>query len=184
MNGHVRVIPCVVAVVDRVTNMRWSTGKLAAGITAAILVIVAVSSHHGSRGSSSSSGQTQSSRPSVSETTSAASPAHIVMLHGRGADNSCSEEDSEARIYVSFTLRNTGDQDGTVNPWATFDYSDGGNSTESYDTNYGHDLTVPAHSEVDATFYHTFNPQQHYMIRCAGYPDLSSDTAGYYLPMS
>jgi hypothetical protein len=41
-----------------------------------------------------------------------------------------------------------------------------------------------AHSEVDATFFHTFNPQQHSMIRCAGYPDLNSDTGGYYLPMS
>ena len=41
-----------------------------------------------------------------------------------------------------FTLRNTGDQAGTVNAWAPFDYSDGGNSTESYDTNYGHDLVA------------------------------------------
>jgi hypothetical protein len=108
--------------------------------------------------------------------------AHIVMMHGPNSDNSCTEEDGEARIYVTITLRNSGDAAGTVNPWATFDYSDGGNSTESYGSNWGHDFNVPAHSVRDASFYHTFNPQQHSMIRCAGYADLSSDTGGYYLP--
>jgi hypothetical protein len=111
--------------------------------------------------------------------------AHITMLRGSNSDNSCTENDGEARIYVMFTLRNSGDADGTVNPWATFDYSDGGNSTETYFANYGHDLIVPAHTEVDATFYHTFNPQQHAMIRCSGYADLGdSSSAGYYLPLS
>src|SRR4029077_671621 len=109
-----------------------------------------------------------------------AGAAQITMLRGNTSDNECTEADSEARIYVGITLRTDGDTAGTVTPWATFDYSDGGHSTESYSTNYGHDLEVPAHEEVDATFYHTFNPQQHAMIRCAGYVDLgdSSDT-GY-----
>ena len=119
-------------------------------------------------------------------TTAAAAPAgsaHIVMMRGSNSDSACTEEDGEARIYVVITLRNTGDAAGTVNPWATFDYSDGGNSTESYDTTWGHDFIVPAHSVRDASFYHTFNPQQHSMIRCAGYADLSNSTAtGYYLP--
>jgi hypothetical protein len=114
-----------------------------------------------------------------------AASADIVMLHGPGADNYCTENDSEARIYVSFTLRNNGDAAGTVNPWATFDYSDGGNSTEDYYNGYGHDLEVPAHTEVDATFFHTFNPQQHAMIRCAGFLDLGDPSSkGYYLPAS
>jgi hypothetical protein len=107
--------------------------------------------------------------------------AHIVMVHGANTENSCTEADGEARIYVSITLRNSGDASGTVNPWATFDYSDGGSSTESYATNWGHDFAIPAHSVRDATFYHTFNPQQHSMIRCAGFADLSSDKDGYYL---
>jgi hypothetical protein len=37
---------------------------------------------------------------------------------------------------------------------------------------------------VDATFFHTFNPQMHAMIRCAGYVDLDdTSSVGYYLPM-
>jgi hypothetical protein len=142
------------------------------GLVIGIFVLVLISIHR--TGNSASTSASASSGGS----------AEITMLHGRGSDNSCTESDSEARIYVSFTLRNSGDKDGTVNPWATFDYSDGGNSTESYETNYGHELTVPAHSEVDATFHHTFNPQQHSMIHCAGYPDLNIDTGGYNLPMS
>lgn len=113
----------------------------------------------------------------------ASTPAQIVMLHGASADNYCEESPSEARIYVSFTLRNNGDTDGTVTPWATFDYSDGGSSTENFfNPMDGHDLTVPAHTEVDATFYHTYNPQQHSLIRCTGLRDLT-DTSGYYLPI-
>ena len=128
-----------------------------------------------------------SSKSSSSSVSSApAAKAHITMLHGPSSDNSCEENDGDARIYVSITLRNTGDAAGTVNPWAAFDYSDGGNSTESYFDDYGHEMTVPAHSERDATFYHTFNPQQHsMMIRCAGYAiDLNSNGSGYYLPSS
>jgi hypothetical protein len=150
---------------ERATTM--STLKIL-GIIAGILLVIGLVTGHSSTSSSDAA---------------AVASAHVVMLHGRRSDNSCIERDNEARIYVMFTLRNTGDKAATVNPWATFDYSDGGNSTESYNTNYGHYLTVPAHTEVDATFYHTFNPQQHYMIRCAGYPDLSTDTAGFYLPM-
>ena len=63
--------------------------------------------------------------------------AEITMLTGAGSDNSCQENDEDARIYVVITLRNDGDAAGTVNPWATFDYSDGGNSTESYGSNHG-----------------------------------------------
>jgi hypothetical protein len=140
-----------------------------------VVVLIAELAGHGSKTAASAA-----ANPSAAAT----SPAHIVMLHGPKSDNACTEEDGEARIYVMFTLRNTGDEAGTVNPWATFDYSDGGNSTESYNTNHGQYLTVPAHTEVDATFYHTFNPQQHAMIRCAGYPDLGADTGGYYLPMN
>jgi hypothetical protein len=126
-----------------------------------------------------------SSSSSSAETTAAApvETAHITMLRGASSDNSCTEDDGDARIYVTITLRNSGSAAGTVNPWATFDYSDGGNSTESYLDNYGHGISVPAHTEVDASFYHTFNPQQHSMIRCAGYTDLGgSDNTGYYLP--
>jgi 5-deoxy-D-glucuronate isomerase len=124
---------------------------------------------------------------SSAATASAASTgsAHITMLRGASSDNSCTESEGDARIYVTITLRNSGSAAGTVNPWATFDYSDGGNSSESYLSNYGHGISVPAHTEVDASFYHTFNPQQHSMIRCAGYTDLgSSDNTGYYLPKS
>ena len=104
------------------------------------------------------------------------------MLTGASSDNSCQEDDGAARIYVKITLRNSGGKAGNVNPWAAFDYSDGGNSTESYDTNFGHSITVPAHTVVDASFYHTFNPQQHSMIRCTGYTDLGTNSAGHYLP--
>ena len=103
------------------------------------------------------------------------------MMHGAASDNACTEADGEARIYVIIELRNTGDAAGTMNPWATFDYSDGGHDTQDYYGNWGHNFTMPAHSVRDATFYHTFNPQQHSMIRCAGYADLS-DSSGYYLP--
>jgi hypothetical protein len=140
------------------------------GIAFCVLIVVAV---HNSGGGAS-----------AATPAAPAASANIVMLHGPKSDNSCIEEDGEARIYVMFTLRNNGDADGTVNPWATFDYSDGGHSTESYNTNWGHYLDVPAHTEIDATFYHTFNPQQHAMIRCAGYADLGGSDAGFYLPMS
>lgn len=148
--------------------MKW----IALGIVG--LIVFGAATHH--RGSSNSNS---------SSAAAVYGPAHITMLRGKTSDNSCTENDEEARIYVIITLRNSSDMAGTVNPWATFDYSDGGNSTESYFSNYGHDLEVPAHTEVDATFYHTFNPQQHAMIRCAGYVDLGdSSGAGYYLPMS
>lgn len=98
---------------------------------------------------------------------------NISILTDSTTDNSCKEVDGDARIYVDITLRNDGDAAGSVEPWAAFDYSDGGQSTESYFTNYGHDIKVPAHTEVDATFYHTFNPYQHYMIRCTGYADIN-----------
>lgn len=111
-----------------------------------------------------------------------AASAHITMIHGRRSDNSCAEAPGEARIYVTITLRNSGDASGTVDPWAAFEYSDGGNSSDSYTTNWGHDLTVPAHSVRDADFYHTYNPQQHAVIRCTGYADLASEAGGYALP--
>ena len=104
------------------------------------------------------------------------------MLRGPSSDNKCSENDGDARIYVTITLRNSGNAAGTVNPWATFDYSDGGHSEETYLENFGHSIRVPAHTEVDASFYHTFNPQQHSMIRCASYTDLGGSSTGYYLP--
>jgi hypothetical protein len=147
--------------------------KLGFGLLALVFVI-ALARGHGNNSSDSSTA-------AAADTGS----AKITMLHGRTSDNACTEEDGEARIYVIFTLKNTGDADGTVNPWATFDYSDGGHSSETYFSNHGEDLTVPAHSEIDATFYHTFNPQQHAMIRCAGYADLGdSEAAGFYLPIS
>ena len=140
-------------------------------VTSVVVYIVANSVSH-----------TTSSTSTASASSTPAAAAHITMLHGPSSDNSCHEDDGGARIYVTITLRNSGGAAGTVNPWATFDYSDGGNSTETYLTNYGHELSVPAHTEVDASFYHTFNPQQHSMIRCAGYTDLNSDDGGYYLP--
>jgi hypothetical protein len=141
-------------------------------LTAGLVVLIVALAHSG--GSSDSSAAA-----------APAAAAHVTMLRDRTTDNSCQEVDGDARIYVVITLRNSGDADATVNPWATFDYSDGGHSTESYFSNYGHDLNVPAHTDVDASFYHTFNPYQHSMLRCAGYADLgdSSDT-GYYLPVS
>jgi len=148
--------------------------KVVFGGLAVLAVIGALVNSHKSGSSSSSSAAADSG-----------SSAHITMLRGKTSDNACTERDEEARIYVTITLRNSGDAAGTVNPWATFDYSDGGSSTESYSTNFGHDIEVPAHTEVDASFYHTFNPQQHYMIRCAGFTDLGdSSTKGWYLPMS
>jgi hypothetical protein len=149
--------------------------KLVFGGLAVLAVIGALVNSHKS-GSNSASG---------SSVSSSSGSAHITMLRGKTSDNSCSENDGEARIYVVITLRNSGDAAGTVNPWATFDYSDGGHSSETYLSNYGHDLEVPAHTEVDATFYHTFNPQQHGLIRCAGFTDLaSSSDKGWYLPIS
>lgn len=125
---------------------------------------------------------THKSSPPATTAVAPAGSANIVMLHGPASDNACTERDGEARIYVTITLRNRGGAAGTVNPWATFNYSDGGSSTESYDTNWGHDFSVPAHSTRDASFYHTFNPQQHSMLRCAGYADLGGSPRGYYLP--
>jgi 5-deoxy-D-glucuronate isomerase len=152
------------------------------GVIALIVVAVGGLASLGKHHDNTTSGDTSSASAASSPAASSGS-AHITMLRGRSSDNACEENDGDARIYVTITLRNSGDAEGTVNPWATFDYSDGGNSTESYFTNYGHDFTIPAHTVLDATFYHTFNPQQHTMIRCAGYVDLS-DSSGYYLPTS
>jgi hypothetical protein len=152
--------------------------KLVLGVIALVAFGSIIHSLQGHSTTSSASNAVTSSVSSGS-----AGSARITMLRGPSSDNSCQENDGDARIYVVITLRNSGNAEGTVNPWATFDYSDGGNSTESYFDNYGHDLKVPAHTEVDATFYHTFNPQQHSMIRCAGYVDLGdSSGTGYYLP--
>lgn len=153
--------------------------KVLGGLLALIVIGGLIGSHHSSDSTSSASASASSAPPPAST-----GSARITMLHGPGADNSCEESDGDARIYVSFTLRNSGSKAGTVEPWATFDYSDGGHSEETYLENYGHDLTVPAHTEVDATFYHTFNPQQHSLIRCAGFKDLGDDSnSGFYLPL-
>ena len=139
------------------------------GIAVIVLFIVAVS-HSGD---------------SSTKSAAAAAPAgtaHIRMLRG-SSSTYCLESDSAARIYVSIALRNSGNASGTVEPWATFDYSDGGNSEETYTSNYGHGFTVPAHTTLIARFYHTFNPQQHYLIRCAGSRDLYGNAPSYYLPI-
>ena len=110
-----------------------------------ILYLAVHSGHHGLPSSSATA-------------TVPAARARIAVLRGASSDNSCTENAGDARIYVTITLRNSGGAAGTVNPWAAFDYSDGGNSEETYLENYGHDLTVPAHTEIDATFSHTVQP--------------------------
>ena len=122
-----------------------------------------------------------SSAPAAAVAASTGS-AKITMLTGASSDNHCEEVDGDAKIYVAITLRNSGDVAGTVNPWAAFDYSDGGNSEETYLENYGRELRVPAHTVVDATFAHTFNPQQHTLLRCTGYTDLDGNGPGHGLP--
>jgi hypothetical protein len=150
--------------------------KILIGLVALVVLGAIIGGHHGSTSTSSSSAEAA---------TSPAAKPQIKMLRGPVSDNNCIENDSEARIYVTITLRNSGDASGTVNPWVAFNYSDGGNSTESYNTNWGHEITVPAHTEVDATFYHTFNPQQHSLIRCAGSRDLNDSSApSWYMPVT
>ena len=155
---------------NRNVNMKTAAPWL--GVAICILIIIAVSHSGGSKPAPAAA--------------SSGTPAHIRMLRGGSRESYCMESDSQARIYVSIELQNLGDEAGTVNPWASFDYSDGGNSTETYMTGgaTGQELTVPGHSVRVARFYHTFNPQQHSLIRCAGYRDLNdSNRAGYYLPM-
>lgn len=97
----------------------------------------------------------------------------------------CMEVPSEARIWTSITIRNTGDAAGTVDPWAAYEYSDGGHSSETYlsGSETGESsLTVPAYSTRVARFVHSYNPQQHLLLRCIGSTDLDDSTApSYYL---
>jgi hypothetical protein len=148
-----------------------------------LIVVSAIIGGINSSHKSSGSGQAASSFRVVSPSSSGG-PSDVRIVHGVNSDNSCTEEDGEARIYVTITLHNTASVPVTINPWATFDYSDSGSSTESYDTNWGHDFRIPAGAIRDASFYHTFNPQQHSMIRCAGFVDLGTDAPGLYLPTS
>jgi hypothetical protein len=147
--------------------------KILIGLVALVVLGAIIGGHHGSTSTSSSSAEAA---------TSPAAKPQIRMLR-RSSSTYCLEADSVARIYVSMELRNSGNAAGTVEPWATFDYSDGGNSQETYTSNYGHSFTVPAHTTLVARFYHTFNPQQHYMIRCAGSRDLYGNAPSYYLPI-
>jgi hypothetical protein len=152
-----------------------STLKISGIIVVAVIVLTALIAGH-------SSGSTSSSAGSSSAASTPEPKPHIRMLRG-ASSTYCLEADSVARIYVSIALRNSGNATGTVEPWATFDYSDGGHSEETYTSNYGHSFTVPAHTTLIARFYHTFNPQQHYMIRCAGSRDLYGNAPSYYLPI-
>jgi hypothetical protein len=145
--------------------------KKVLGILVVLIILGAlIGSHH-------------SKKPSTDTAAAATGHAQLSMVLNR-SDTYCLPVPGQARIWVSIGVRNRGSASGTINPWATFDYSDGGNSTESLDTNTGSSLTVPAHSLRVARFYHTYNAQQHDVIRCSGFLDLGDSSAsGYLLPI-
>jgi len=123
--------------------------------------------------------------PATTAVAAAPTPKALLSLVRSSSDSYCLEQPDQARIFVSIGIRNRGDGAATVNPWASFDYSDGGTSTEDYyNTSASGDLNVPAHSVRVARFYHPYNPQQQSLLRCAGYLDLGDSSAtGHFLPL-
>jgi len=153
--------------------------KKVLGIFVVVVILGAlIGSHNSSKKSS-----TDTTAATPANTPAATSHAQLSMVLNRD-DTYCMPLPGQARIWVSIGVRNRGNASGTINPWATFDYSDGGSSTESLDTNTSSNLTVPAHSLRVARFYHTYNAQQHDVIRCSGFLDLGDSSAnGYLLPI-
>ena len=69
-----------------------------------------------------------SSTPAAAASAASTGSAHIAMLTGASSDNHCEEVDGDAKIYVAITLR-TAVPPPELEPWATFNYSDGDTPT-------------------------------------------------------